>query len=208
MEELQSTDKLVQEIQEDARKKAHRILKTAEETIQTKSTEWEEKLRAAMDDLAKKYVQQDTFARDEIMARLPMDKRRIKAKKIEELLNAAVEAWYAGLSRERVLELLKKELEKRLAVNNAFTFTGETRARIHKIDRKEAETVLRSALSGKLCAIEEVHSVSPYPEIILETQEVRIYASIGNIVEFFLDKNRAELVDALLGNTEIAGEEW
>jgi len=211
MEELQSTELLDREILEDARKKAHRILKTAEDTIKEKSAEWENKFSASMAELEKKYAEQGQFAADEIMARLPIDKRRTKAKQIEALLRSAAEAWYGGLSRGHVLDLLKKELEKRLAATEKFTADGGIHIRIHQIERAEAQTVLQAVLPGKTCAIEEIHSVSAYPEIILETPQARIYASIGKVVDFLLSEKRAELVEALLGKeilldqTEIDG---
>jgi len=199
MEELQSTELLDREILEDARKKAHRILKTAEDTIKAKSVEWEQKLSATLAELEEKYAQQGRLAADEIMARLPIDKRRTKAKKIEELLRSAAETWYGSLSRGRVLDVLKKELEKRLAAAEKFSADGGIRARIHHIERNEAQTVLQAVLPGKSCTIEEIHSVSAYPEIILETPQARIYASIDKIVDFLLGEQRAELVEALLG---------
>jgi len=199
MEELQSTELLDREILEDARKKAHRILKTAEETIKAKSAEWEDKLSASLTELEKKYAEQGQFAADEIMARLPIDKRRTKAKKIETLLRSAAETWYGGLSRRRVIDLLKKELGKRIAATEKFSADGGIRARIHQIERSEAQTVLQAALPGKTCTVEEIRSVSAYPEIILETPQARIYASVGKIVDFLLGDKRAELVEALLG---------
>jgi hypothetical protein len=199
MEELQSTELLDREILEDARKKAHRILKTAEDTIKEKSAEWENNLNASLAELEKKYAQQGNLASDEIMARLPIDKRRTKAKKIEELLRSAAETWYGSLSREQVLDLLKKELKKRLAVTEKFTADGGIYVQIHKIERTEAQAILQATLPGKSCVIEEIHSDSAYPEIILETPQARIYASIGKIVDFLLGEKRAELVEALLG---------
>ena len=196
MEELQSTEILDREIMEDARKKAHRILKSADDSIQAKAAEWEKKLSADIGELTQKYTRSGSMAADEIMAALPIEKRRIKAGKIEALLNAAVENWYAGIDRRRVLELLREELAKRAA---AIDGSGSLRAAIHKIDRAEAESVLRAVLPGRDCSIEEVHSSAAYPEIILENREVRIYASINKTVETILGEKRAELVEALIG---------
>ena len=212
MEELQSTEILDREILEDARKKAHRILKTAEDTIKAKTADWEKNLSETLDKLEQKYAEQGKLAVDEIMARLPIDKQRTKAKKIEELLYAAVESWYAGLSRERVLELLKKELALRLAASDKDAIDGEMRAKIFKIERKEAEALLRELAPyvqgkpGGSCTIEEIHSTSAYPEIVLETPKARIHASISKTVDFLLGEKRSELVEALLGKNDIAGE--
>jgi hypothetical protein len=206
MEELQSTEILDQEILEDARKKAHRILKTAEDTIKAKLADREKNLNETISELERKYAQQSKYATDEIMAHLLIDKQRVKAKKIEELLSSAVKTWYAGLSRERVLTLLKGGLAKRVAAAGDISGASAIKAQIHHIERKEAQAMLQAVLPGKSCAIEEFTSVSPYPEIILETPEARIYASIGKTVDALLGEKRAELVEAMLGQMEIAGE--
>ena len=198
MEELQSTELLDREILEDARKKAHRVLKTADDAIKAKSTEWERKLSADLDELGKKYAKQLKLAEDEIMARLPIDQRRTKAKKIEELLNAAVAHWYASLSRERVLELLQKELAKRLALGDTIS-GSQIRVFVHGIEQAEAKSLLQTVLPGAACTIEEVHSADAYPEITVETPQARVYASIKKLVDFFLAEKRAELDEALLG---------
>jgi len=204
MEELQSTEILDKEILEDARKKAHRILKAAEDTIKAKLEDREQKLNETISDLEKKYAQLSKHATDEIMAHLQIDKQRVKAKKIEELLASAVQTWFAGLSRDRVLALLKEELAKRVAASDTST-ASSIKAQIHQVEKKEAETLLKAVLPGKSCNIEQSASVSPYPEIILETPEARIYASISKTVDALLGEKRAELVEALLGK-EIAGE--
>jgi len=204
MEELQSTEILDQEILEDARKKAHRILKAADDTIKAKLADREQKLNETISELEKKYAQLSKHATDEIMAHLQIDKQRVKAKKIEELLASAVRTWFGGLSRERVLALLKGELAKRVAASDTST-ASSIQAQIHQVEKKEAEALLKAVLPGKSCAIEQSASVSPYPEIILETPEARIYASISKTVDALLGEKRAELVKALLGEN-IAGE--
>jgi vacuolar-type H+-ATPase subunit E/Vma4 len=195
MEELQSTEILEREMLEDARKKAARILKAADETVKTKSAEWEKKTTEDLAELERKFAEQGRLAADEIMAVLPMDKRRAQSEKFEGLLNSAVETWYAGLSRNRVLGLLKNELAKRLAVCGGFT--GSCRAVIHKLTGAEAKSILKEL--SITCQIEEAQSSAAYPEFILENNDLRIYASVGKTVDFFLREKRAELIEALLG---------
>jgi vacuolar-type H+-ATPase subunit H len=199
MEELQSTDILVKEILEDARKKANRILKAADDTIKTKSADWEKKLTTTLDELERKNAKNAKSTADEIMAVLPIEKQRAKAKKIEELLNLAVENWYARLSRQRVLDFLQGELSKRLASCGGFSASGGINAHIHKVEKAEAEAIIKAVLPGKTCTIETIQSTDAYPSIILENKEVRIYASIGKTVDFILGEKREELIDALLG---------
>ena len=207
MEELQSTEILDREILEDARKKAHRILKTADETARAAAGEWEQKTRKTLDELNGKYAEQRKRSAAEIMARLPLDKRRSRAEKIESLLRSAVETWYAGLDRKRVLSLLETELAARLAECNEYSSGEAPRALIHKIERAEAEAILKAVLPDLTCVIEEASSAGAYPEIILENSAVRITASIYKTVDFLLHEKRAELAAALLGTAAFAGEE-
>ena len=208
MEELQSTDILAREILEDARKKAQRILKAANDTINMKSAEWEMKLAVTLDEAEKKYAEQGRLACEEIMTVLPIDKRRAKAKRIEELLNSAVENWYRHLSRSQVLALLKKELASRIAACDTFSGTEakqKIQVTIHNLNSAETRTILQAVLPGIPFSIEETHSASVFPELVVETHNVRIYASIGKTVDFYLGEKRAELLEAL-GLTEMAGE--
>jgi uncharacterized membrane protein YheB (UPF0754 family) len=197
MEELQSTEILEREILEDARKKAMRILKTAEDAIKVKNTEWEKKTAELINSLEEKYSEENKQTTEKLMARLPIDKLRSKIEKIESLLNSAVEDWYQSLSREQVLDLLKNELLNRLAVNEGFSASAKKTAHYHALDRKEAETVLKAA--NENFTIKEPTSVSHYPSIMIETENVRIIASIQNIIDYYLLEKREELIEAMMG---------
>jgi len=204
MEELQSTDILDREILEDARKKAHRILKAADDTIKTKSAEWDTKLKTTLGELEEKYAKNSKSITEEIMAVLPIDKQRARARKIEELLNSAVESWYVRLNRRRVLGFLQTELSKRLASCGGFSAPESISVKIHKVEKAEAETILKAILPGNTCTIETMQSTAAYPSIILENNEVRIYASIGKAVDFILGEKREELIAALLGENALS----
>jgi len=201
MEELQSTEILDREILEDARKKAVRILKTADETIQAQTAEWEKKTVETIGELEKKYNEQIKSEAEKVMARLPIDKLRTKVEKVENMLQSAVEDWYKSLSRERIIELLTKELSKRITLCDEFSPVNKTAAKTSQprafycgLNKKEAETAIK--IAG--CAMEEKTSASNYPSIVLENSDVRITASIQETINFILQEKRAELVEALL----------
>jgi vacuolar-type H+-ATPase subunit E/Vma4 len=203
MEELQSTEILEREILEDARKKAVRILKSADDTIRAKTAEWEKKAAAAIDELEKKNEGQKELTAEKIMARLPVDKLRAKVEKIESLLRSAVESWYNDLSRQRILDLLSRELSKRLAVCEEIPVSSKKNVYYSGLDRREAETVLKSvkgiSVKDWLGNIAEVSSAHHYPSVTLETENVRVIASISKSVDFLLQEKREELVEALVG---------
>jgi len=209
MEELNSTEILDKEVLEDARRKAMRILKTADDAISAKTSEWEKKTSEAVNELEKKYNGLMEEAAVNIMARLPVDKLRTKAEKVENILQDAVKAWYGSLSRVRVLEILTNELAKRLALCAEFASSAKKRVLYSALDRKEAEDVLKNAgsIASKNwadCGMEEIASDS-FPLITLETEDIRITASIQKTVNLLLQEKRAELVEALVGNAFMEG---
>jgi len=203
MEELQSTEILEREILEDARKKAMRILKTADDTIRVKTAEWEKKTASTIDGLEKKNSEQKELATGKIMARLPVDKLRAKVEKIESLLQSAVETWYKSLGRQKALDLLSKELSKRLTICEEISASAKKKVYYSGLDRKEAETVLKNVKGlasnewqGNIAEIPCDHN---YPSVTLETENVRVIASIRKIIDFYLQEKREELVEALVG---------
>jgi hypothetical protein len=112
MEELRSTEVLDREILEDARRKAQRLLKTADETAASGTKAWEKKTEAAVAGARSRYAEQIALSRGEIMARLPLDKRRSRLEKIESLLKEAAASYLAELPRKKLLSLLETELKK------------------------------------------------------------------------------------------------
>jgi len=210
MEELNSTEILDREILEDARKKAMRILKTADDTVRTKTSEWEKKTHEAIIELEKKYNGQRDEAAVNIMARLPVDKLRTKAEKIENMLQSAVKTWYESLSRQRILEILTDEFAKRLSLCAEFADSEKKRVFYSVLNRKEAENVVKNAssITSKNWSdynMEESFSDSCYPSITLETEDIRIIVSIQKTVDLLLQEKRTELVEALVGNAFIEG---
>ena len=79
MEELRSTEFLDREILEDARKKAFKILKPADDTIQSQAKVWEKKLKKAITAIQKNYDIRKQKENDEILAKGPLDRRRRSA---------------------------------------------------------------------------------------------------------------------------------
>ncbi|MDR0323474.1 MAG: ATPase [Treponema sp.] len=203
MEELQSTEILDREILEDARKKALCILKNADDTILSQNAEWEKKTLISIEELQKRHNEQLEYAAIKIMARLPIDKRRAKVEKIDSLLRTAVASWYKLLSRETILDLLTEELSKRLAVCREFAVSVQKHAVYSGLDRHEAEMVFKRLNID--CSVEESSGSSHYPSIILETESVRITASIKKMTDHYIHVKRTELVETLVGRS-FAGE--
>jgi len=198
MEELQSTEILEREIMEDARKKALRILKAADDTIKSKTAEWGKKTQENIDILNKKYNKQKETAAEKIMARLPIDKLRLKIEKIEDMLQSAEDDWYKKLNRSRILGLLTNELSERIKFYGDFANLKQKYAYYYGLNRNETEEILKTV--DVTCVMEETASDSRYPSIKLETEKVRITASIQRIVDYYIHVKRIELIESMVGS--------
>jgi vacuolar-type H+-ATPase subunit E/Vma4 len=200
MEELQSTEVLDREILEDARKKAFKILKAADDTVKANAASWDRKMEESLAELKRRYQRRRERTAAEIMARLPLDKRRIRSEKMEEFLNAAVSAWYGGLGRPQVLGILENELARRLENCPEFAGEGTVLALLRRIEPGEAAALLGRALPGLAYSAETAgEGDDPYPGITLVSSRVRITASIGMVTDSLLHDQREELLQALAG---------
>ena len=200
MEELQTTEILEHEILEDARKKAARILKTADDSINAKTAEWDKKTAQTIDEINKKFNEQNELTTEKIMARLPVDKLRIKIEKIENLLRVAEDDWYKSLSREKIIDLLSKEFSIRFALCRDTIKDAKKNIYFSYIDHKEAEIITKNA--GLTSDIEWYSVVKGnYPSITLEAKNIRIIASIQTIIDSLLLEKREELTEALVGRS-------
>jgi vacuolar-type H+-ATPase subunit H len=209
MEELQSTEALDREILEDARKKAYRILKSAEETVKAAAESWEKKADEAIEELRRKYGERARSVRAEIVAGLVLDKRRARSEKIEGLLRAAIDACFEDLPHETMLFLLETELGNRieeLRRNGEGPFAEgasgqELAIQIANLSEADAAALLdKTGLRWKLQgALKNVHD-KKFPLVVADMPSVRIIVSIDTVARNLLEDRRAELLDALLGS--------
>jgi F0F1-type ATP synthase membrane subunit b/b' len=116
MEELRTTEVLGNEILEDARKKAQKILKTADDAIAAQNRDWERKIKHSTDSIRKTFAGRIKKTNEEIQARLPLDKRRLRSEITENFLVKAMDEFLRTLSREKLLLVLERELSTRLKV--------------------------------------------------------------------------------------------
>jgi hypothetical protein len=208
MEELLSTETLDREILEDARKKAYRILKTADDTVKANAAAWEKKTAEAAAELEDRYALRRRTSLAEISARLPLDKQRIWSEYVEGLLDSAAAEWFAALDRGRVLALLGEELAKRLGECPEFAAAEAVRLGCYRLDRAEAEALVKKQLPRARLVFEDSPAgEGGYPELTLDIPAARITASMYMLVDSLLHDRRAELAGALLGSGGLSGPE-
>ena len=198
MEELQSSEILEREILEDARKKASRILKTADDTVNAKNAEWGKKTKDLINDLEARHNGQNKLAEEKLMARLPVDKLRARIEKIEDLLHFSVESWYHNLSKDYIHELLKYELKERIDFHEEILSSENINVYYTALDPSNVESILKNYF--KNYSMEKSPGSGYFPSITLETENVRITASIQDVINFYLQEKREELIEAMIGS--------
>ncbi|GHV68616.1 hypothetical protein AGMMS49928_08570 [Spirochaetia bacterium] len=215
MEELRSTEILDREILEDARKKAFKILKTADDTVKAAAARWEKKIKRAATDIEKKYAGRLEKTRIEVMARLPLDKRRARSEKIEAMLRDAAAKTFAGFSREKLLAIVEDELRLRLdfcreegELENALKADSSPEFFYLNMDEDEAQAIFGKLLGkayapakpGKI-ALKKANTTgsnNTFPLMGINSRTLRITASIEDAAETLLQDKRAEMLEALL----------
>ncbi|MDR2661817.1 MAG: ATPase [Treponema sp.] len=201
MEELQSTEALDREILEDARKKAFKILKSADDSVAASKALWERKLQKTLEQARTAYAKKAEQSRQEILVKLPLDKRRIRSERIETLLNGAMQDFLASLDRDALLRILGRELEERTAALEGETSgAGELRGR--GLSSAELSALGAKAFPGAALktAGDPLYTVpGTFPAVVADFPRLRITASADNAGRDLLQDKRAELAAALLG---------
>jgi len=218
MEELKTTEVLDREILEDARKKAYKILKTADDALAAQKRECEEKISSAIDSARKAYSQREKKTATEIFARLPLDKRRFRSETAEGFLIKAMDDFLRSLSREKLLSVVEAEVSEKInacicdfqsndkADGKADDRNdGKIEVRYSGIELSEAKKILENAFNSNksllnLCAFAPPSDgtlVLPFIEI--NTKALKITASVEDAAASLLKEKRSELAAALLG---------
>ena len=217
MEELRSTEVLDREILEDARKKAFRILKTADETVEAQERSWEKKIVKAVDSIREAYAEKIRKTREEILARLPLDKRRLRTETSEAYLVKAMDDFLRALPREKLSSVLERELRSCLeacAANGEKIAAGGTKPELlfSGLGLSEARGTLERVLAavnkkldnpfpGRIddWVMKEDPRHHEFPSVVINSPFLKITASVESSVKELLKVRRAELAAALLG---------
>ncbi|MDR2483446.1 MAG: ATPase [Treponema sp.] len=201
MEELQSTEILDREILEDARRKAQRILKTADETAASAAASWEKKTAKALVRLRKAADQRLQQSREEIMARLPLDKRRSRLETVEGFLQKAANAYLHRLSPARMAGLLSAELVRRCGEFALEPDAAPLAVSSRGLSGADLGELLAKALPGWAWVSPDAALDLPgtFPAIRVDGPGFRVTVSADAEVEALLLERRAELTEALTG---------
>ena len=215
MEELRSTEVLDREILEDARKKAFRILSAADETLASGTKKWGKKKTKAVESIKKTYSDRLAMTEAEILARLPLDKRRLRSEIAEDYLQSAMHKFLLTLSREDLLGVLKTELLERIA---SISDMEKAELVFSGLSKPEASLVISDVLAAlkknpsHLSSKDQNPDLNPpvfdlhedkhghnFPFIVIKAEGIKITSSVETAAGALLKDKRAELASALLG---------
>jgi hypothetical protein len=211
---------LDREILEDARKKAFRIIKNADDAVKESALLWERKIQSALGELRQRYAEKTQRDGGDIMGQLVQDKRRARSVKIEALLKKAASDCLSSLDRKKLLALLEHELSKRLleleAEESPIAEEDAPEVMARTITEVEAEKILENAFfkckkskKRKFWTIVKPDimflSAGAFPALIVNTKKVKVTASIDDAEACLLEDKRVELTAALLGDAVLGG---
>jgi len=197
MEELVSTAALEREILADARKKAERALRGADEDVARAAADGERRAAAAVAELERSLAEKTERYRSETLARLPLERSRIKAAFVDGRIREALDAFMAVLPEREAAAMVAAALAK------ARPFLDGKRIRVRR--RQLGEGTARSILAEALPTAEVLELAEdpalPAAGLVAETEDggATMRATINLVEEALLEERRGELAAALCG---------
>lgn len=205
MEELRSTDILDKEIQDDARKKAEKILRNADSQCQQILAQVEQRLEEAKKEKEAYYIQKAEQEKKDLDSSLPLEKSRFLVSYINTSIAEGINDYLKTLSQEKRFEIIVSNIERYNAQINERTFDA-------KVYGFNPDTV-KNALSSKIKINEStsvdfaksgeapIDGIEIHEGIILVSEDkvVKIRLTLEQIVSELIDKYRNELAVTLFG---------
>ncbi|MDR0527710.1 MAG: hypothetical protein LBG79_07860 [Spirochaetaceae bacterium] len=208
MEELKSTESLDREIEADAQNKAAKIKKNAAANIEKSRNEWHERLKAALEKESAHFAARLSSKKLESGARLNLDKKRLKDELSARWLKEGAANFLIEYPREELLAALSRLFTSRVksAFFNDFSALSTCIPVVfyQNLSKDELFLILNAVFSD--CGLElaswkfeaqESQNGRSWPCLTLETDDIRINASISDEADGMLLEKRAEFVHAL-----------
>ena len=205
MEEFRSTEILDKEIQEDARKKAEKILAKADVDCALLLEEVSGRIEKAKKELEDKYSLKITAFEKDLSATLPLEKERFLVSFIQSSIEKAINAYLAKLSDEEKIDLVLKKSVKiedvlKSKKLNALYY-GFQESLVKKTVGKKFNLISVKETEFNKMIIENDLGITDRKGIILESEDkaIRVRMTLSEVISQIQDKYRAELYSALFG---------
>lgn len=207
MEELRSTDILDKEIQDDARKKAEKILKNADIQGQQILTGVDGRLEDAEKNRKMYYAQKAEQFKKDLDSSLPLEKSRFRVSYISSSVAGAINDYVKTLPQEKRIQLVLTMLDRMepLADGKTFNayvygfdvdavkkeFAGKKNVRIASFEKTEFAKTREHAVDGI-----EIHGGII---LISDDKAVKIRLTLEELFSELIDTYRNELAVTLFG---------
>lgn len=202
MEELRSTEILDKEIQEDARRKAERILKDADDECAKMMADVDDRIKSGRDARKSSYDEKLAAKRRDSEAAIPLEKQRFLISFENSAVHDACTAYLAALKPAQKLELIEKLLEQKKAVLKDRKYNAQVCgfdiSAVKKLLEKElgAKAILSCVQADENCIKDAGGS---FEGCMLESDDraVKCRLTVSEIIDGIADTKREELVTTL-----------
>jgi len=199
MEEIRGTEALEREILEDARKRADRIIRKAEENARLLGAQTEQRIKEAKAALLSEYQIKKKTAELEMLSRLPLEKARLDILYRDEMLRKALQEALASMNPR----LFGLWCVKRLACQAELVRKSPAKVLVHGLDSETMRDIGALFGQGSDISIEEAPTMK-VRGLIVEPMDAsyRISITENDLLEWLLDEKRGELAAALFGSSD------
>lgn len=196
MEELRGTEALEREILEDARKRADRIIRKAEDEARSIQKKAEESLRAEIEALEREYEEKRRIAEKEIRSRLPLETMRIDIQYREEALSRAVDEALARMEPSIFGDWCVRRLTRAAGLVKGASVTVFIRG----LDKGQVDRLLGLLHEAACVSVRRQEKIAVRGLVIEpDDQRFRISITENELRAWLLDEQRGVLAQALFG---------
>ncbi len=198
MKEFRSTEILDKEIQEDARRKAEKLLKRADIDGQRIIDETEDRIKEVETEKKNQYAERVKNYGNNLEASLPLEKERFLVSFQNQTIIDAIKAYISALSEKQREQLV----EKLLIQYKPFLNNKKFSAQYTGFSGTTVQTLLEKNFGKKMIAeiTERKKTGADFEEgLYIETEDktVMCRATIAELVHSIIDTNRFELANTL-----------
>lgn len=205
MEELRSAEILDKEIQDDARKKAEKILRNADSQCDQIMAQVESRLEEAKKEKEIYFNQKADQVKKDLDSSMPLEKSRFLVSYISSSIAKGINEYLKTLSSEKRFELAVSLLDQFSNLVSDRTFD----AAVYGFDPAYVKSTLSSKVKINSCSSvefaksgsEAVDGIEIHEGVILlsEDKSVKIRLTLEEVITELIDKYRKELAVTLFG---------
>lgn len=205
MEELRSAEVLDKEIQDDARKKAEKILRNADSQCEQIMAQVESRLEEAKKEKEIYFNQKADQVKKDLDSSMPLEKSRFLVSYISSSIAKGINEYLKTLSSEKRFELAVSLLNQFSNLVSDRTFD----AAVYGFDPAYVKSTLSSKVKINSCSSvefaksgsEAVDGIEIHEGVILlsEDKSVKIRLTLEEVITELIDKYRKELAVTLFG---------